>query len=73
MSWKSTEAGEKRLSGWFQFLGISSLLGHCEKKYNLIDFLIKMYFLDFVLKYDQKCHENEHQLEKKGSVDDFDF
>ena len=44
-----------------------------EKKYNFIDFLIKFYFIDFLSKYDQKCHENQHQLEKKGSVDDFDF
>ena len=44
-----------------------------EKTYNFIDFHIKFYFIDFLSKYDQKCHENKHQLEKKGSVDDFKF
>ena len=44
-----------------------------EKYYNFIDLLIKFYFIDFLSKYDQKCHENKHKLEKKGSVDDFDF
>ena len=44
-----------------------------EKNYNFIDFLIKFHFIDFLSKYNQKCHENQHQLEKKGSVDDFDF
>ena len=44
-----------------------------EKKYNFIDFPIKFYFIDFLSKYNQKCHENWRQLEKKGSVDDFDF
>ena len=42
-------------------------------KYNFIDFLIKVYFIDFLSQYNQKYHENQHQLEKKGSVDDFDF
>ena len=39
-----------------------------EEKDNFIDFLIKFYFIDFLSKYNQKC-----QLEKNGSVDDFNF
>ena len=37
-----------------------------ENKYNFIDFRIKFYFIDLLSKYDQKCQENKHQLEKKG-------
>ena len=55
---------------------------HSSEKYNSIDFLIKFYLIDFLIKFDlidflskynQKCHENQHQLEKNGSVDDFDI
>ena len=44
-----------------------------EKKNNFIDFLIIFYFIDFLSKYNQKCHEKHMSYPKNGSVKYFDF
>ena len=44
-----------------------------EKTYNFIDFLIKFYFIDFLSKYNQKCHGKKMSDPKNGSVKYFDF
>ena len=44
-----------------------------DKKYDFIDFLIKLYFIDFLSKYTQKCHENRMSDPKKCSVKCFNF
>ena len=43
------------------------------KKYNFIDFLIKIYFIDFLSKYNQECQEKHMSDPKMGSVKYLNF
>ena len=44
-----------------------------EKQYNFTDFLIIFYYLDFLSKYNQKCHEKHMSDPRNGSVNYFDL